>query len=220
MRHSGDISDLCNFLKLKDQDRKRIRLGYCPTLISGGIGHDTSSSKKVGIQIASDRLDDRYSEPIKFFKSVHGTMIELEKRGYHIDIIDQCKDGVFIDWLKKTDRMKDSFNVTTLTDKPYSYQLEYYKTLNTIYATRGHGQMIPMGLGVNVVSMISHDKLKYFLEDVDLEKTGIEVGDVTASKLLEMFNIAQETDYFKEIKLVKSSIEAEVENIRKIIFSN
>ena len=80
--------------------------------------------------------------------------------------------------------------------------------------------MIPMGLGVNVISMISHDKLKYFLEDVDLEKTGIEVGDATTLKLLEVFNIAQETDYFKEIKLVKSSIEDEVENIRKIIFSN
>jgi hypothetical protein len=33
--------------------------------------------------------------------------------------------------------------------------------------TRGHAQMIPFGLNTKIISLGSHNKLKWFLEDID-----------------------------------------------------
>jgi polysaccharide pyruvyl transferase WcaK-like protein len=40
---------------------------------------------------------------------------------------------------------------------------------------RGHAQMIPFGTGNGIISLISHDKLRWFLEDVGLESWGLEL---------------------------------------------
>jgi SAM-dependent methyltransferase/polysaccharide pyruvyl transferase WcaK-like protein len=42
---------------------------------------------------------------------------------------------------------------------------------------RGHAQMIPFGCGRPVLSLISHDKLRWFLEDIDATEWGLEVDD-------------------------------------------
>lgn len=42
---------------------------------------------------------------------------------------------------------------------------------------RGHAQMIPFGCWTPTVSIISHDKLKWFLEDIGHEKWGVDVQE-------------------------------------------
>ena len=42
---------------------------------------------------------------------------------------------------------------------------------------RGHSQMIPFGLRKNILSIVSHDKLKWFLEDIDHPEWGVDVRE-------------------------------------------
>jgi polysaccharide pyruvyl transferase WcaK-like protein len=191
MRHSGDIKDLCEFINYNN-DVEKIKLCYCPTIISDGTICSDKDSNIVGFQIANDRWTNRYADSDKLFNEIYKTIIDIEKMGYKIDVI---------------------------KGKPYEEQSKYYKTLNTIFATRGHGQMIPMGLGVKVISIISHNKLKYFLEDTKLEWTGIESDVASNADFIEIFNNTRDINFSKEIDTIKLSIDKEVQEIRKIILS-
>jgi len=53
--------------------------------------------------------------------------------------------------------------------------IEYYSSVNLVIGMRGHAQMIPFGCGTPILSLVSHDKLRWFLEDIDKEEWGIEV---------------------------------------------
>jgi hypothetical protein len=41
---------------------------------------------------------------------------------------------------------------------------------------RGHAGMIPFGLGTPIVSLVSHPKLRYFLEDIGRPEWGLDVA--------------------------------------------
>ncbi len=45
-----------------------------------------------------------------------------------------------------------------------------------VLGMRGHAQMIPFGCGVPILSLISHDKVKWFLDDIDSLEWGVELG--------------------------------------------
>jgi hypothetical protein len=40
---------------------------------------------------------------------------------------------------------------------------------------RGHAQMIPFGLGAPILSLIAHDKLGWFLDDIGHPEWGVDV---------------------------------------------
>ncbi|WP_062290166.1 glycosyltransferase [Demequina phytophila] len=46
-----------------------------------------------------------------------------------------------------------------------------------VVGMRGHASMIPFGIGVPIVSLISHAKLRYFLEDIGHVEWGVDVDD-------------------------------------------
>lgn len=215
MRHTGDIKDLLNFI---EYDNDKPNLCYCPTIISSGDYPEARNHDNiVGFQIANDRWEARYVNAPKMFNSIYVTMLRIEEMGYKIHVIDQCLDSMFIEWLHKNNKWKNSFTKVILKSKSYEDQQQYYKSLDSIFATRGHGQMIPMGLGVSVVSIISHDKLKYFLEDILIPETGIEANEITVDRLIEKFNISKNTDFKRAIDKIKLNILNEVKDIRKII---
>ena len=63
--------------------------------------------------------------------------------------------------------------------------LNYYVQPELMIAMRGHAQMIPFGCKTPVISLISHDKLKWFLEDIEHPEWGIEVLDNEFEEKLE-----------------------------------
>lgn len=72
----------------------------------------------------------------------------------------------------------------TMCEQEY---LSYFVDPELVLAIRGHAQMIPFGCKTPTVSMISHDKLKWFLEDIHHPEWGVEVLDKQfEDKLLEI----------------------------------
>lgn len=63
---------------------------------------------------------------------------------------------------------------TEMTETEY---IRAYTEPELVLAVRGHAQLIPFGCGTPVVSMITHDKLKWFLEDIGHPEWGVEVSD-------------------------------------------
>ena len=67
--------------------------------------------------------------------------------------------------------------------------LEYYSTPDLVFAIRGHAQLIPFGCNTPTLSIISHDKLQWFLEDIHHPEYGVDVMEEHfEEKLLETAN--------------------------------
>ena len=62
----------------------------------------------------------------------------------------------------------------TMTEEEY---LEYFSSPELVLAMRGHAQMIPFGCLTPTVSIISHNKLKWFLEDIGHEEWGVDIQE-------------------------------------------
>jgi polysaccharide pyruvyl transferase WcaK-like protein len=54
--------------------------------------------------------------------------------------------------------------------------IEYYRDLPITIGMRGHSQMVPFGVGNAIISLVSHDKLAWFLEDIQHPEWGIEIN--------------------------------------------
>ncbi|HWJ84713.1 MAG TPA: glycosyltransferase [Cellulomonas sp.] len=64
-----------------------------------------------------------------------------------------------------------------------------YRQAALVVGMRGHAGMIPFGLGTPILSLVSHPKLRYFLEDVGRPEWGVDVAERhLGGRLLELSN--------------------------------
>ena len=55
--------------------------------------------------------------------------------------------------------------------------VKLYSEPDLVIGMRGHAQMIPFGCGTPIISLVSHDKLQWFLDDIGHQEYGIEIHD-------------------------------------------
>jgi polysaccharide pyruvyl transferase WcaK-like protein len=60
--------------------------------------------------------------------------------------------------------------------------IEAYSRAALAIGMRGHAQMIPFGCGTPIVSLISHDKIRWFLDDIRHPEWGIEMSSESFQK--------------------------------------
>jgi polysaccharide pyruvyl transferase WcaK-like protein len=65
--------------------------------------------------------------------------------------------------------------VDALYDLPVEEGYELYRRAAVVVGMRGHASMIPFGLGTPVLSLVSHPKLRFFLEDIGRTEWGFDV---------------------------------------------
>lgn len=222
MRHTGDIRDFCKYLDMPSDD---IEFCYCPTIQSRlaseklRLEPPVTDKKIVGFQIANDRFNLRFGHKkklIKHYNTIAKTIEIFHARGFQIDLIDQCKDLKFINWMESQNRLIPEYNIVSLRNKKTSIQNQYYKSLYAIFATRGHAQMIPMGFGVKIISIITHDKLKYFLEDISATHTGVEIKDMTVTSLNTAYVEAISFNWKNVVDKVKENQETAIKKIASL----
>jgi hypothetical protein len=88
-------------------------------------------------------------------------------------VIHTPEDATFIPYLLAA---KVPHTTVNLYGRPYAEVLRFYQTMPLTLGMRGHSQMIPFGQGGGIISLISHDKLRYFLEDIGHLEWGIELN--------------------------------------------
>lgn len=98
--------------------------------------------------------------------------------------------------------------------------LRYFTEPELVLAIRGHAQMIPFGCKTPVVSMISHDKLQWFLDDIGHPEWGVEVLDEHfEEKLLEksLYMLAHREEICRQIEEAQEKLwDIMQENLKQI----
>ena len=55
--------------------------------------------------------------------------------------------------------------------------LRFYRSVDLVIGMRGHAQMVPFGLGTPILSLIAHDKMGWFLDDIGHPEWGVDFRD-------------------------------------------
>ena len=114
-------------------------------------------------------------------------------------------DFQFISYL---DNEKISYAIVDLTNALPFKIIDFYKKVDIILGMRGHAQMIPFGMNCGIITLGSHDKMKWILEDIDQTNLYIELQNETDT-------ISQRiVDCFEE-NYEGGNFEKTIENLKK-----
>lgn len=176
MRNTGS----CNSIKkhIPEKLHSKIHLNYCPTILfKEKFKKNPERTSSVGFLFGGDRLVNRHKDLESFVKNIKEFRNHLKKIGINSILINHQNDNWISEFIE-FDEYKDLYK------KPVEEIYDFYSSLDTVIADRGHGQMIPFACGCKIISPISHEKLSWFLEDVDLTEMKIDENDPNLGKLL------------------------------------
>jgi 2-polyprenyl-3-methyl-5-hydroxy-6-metoxy-1,4-benzoquinol methylase/polysaccharide pyruvyl transferase WcaK-like protein len=216
IRNKGSLKKVNDSLSIEGSEI--IRFQPCVTTFLSTLLNLKRSSEprqKIGLNIAYDRHHKRYGDQeLDIFKSICAAIKKLQSDGYTVDLINHVNtDARFNLWLKGSSLQLDNVNLQGTT---LNHQIKTFQQYDLIIGTRGHAQMIPFGVGTPIFSLISHDKLGYFLEDIERPEWGVEIHNPNLSEAIlnrvKNLNIAMEQEYIYKVQqrfmtLTKSNLE-------------
>lgn len=100
---------------------------------------------------------------------------QLAKRDWDIHIATHTIDE--LDALPAFELEKVPFKHTMLDMLSREAVVQYYRDKSLVIGMRGHGVMLPYGIGVPVMGIINHHKVRYFLEEVKLGDQTVDLED-------------------------------------------
>ena len=87
--------------------------------------------------------------------------------GYDIVYVCHCPDDRrFIKYLKQE---KVNYEFCDMTDWHPMQSYLFYNNIELVVGMRGHAQMIPFGLNCRIISLGTHKKMRWFLDDIDAQ---------------------------------------------------
>jgi polysaccharide pyruvyl transferase WcaK-like protein len=180
LRNSGSIESLKKYLD-NDLSTKLTRQ-FCPTTILWQLypkyrnlakKHDLGNHKVLTFNPALDRTKFRFGNTtdIVLKNIIRGLKIATD-RGWRIIIVAHKSIDKNIEPILKEQNI--SYQMVNLTDATSEKIIKFYSKIDLAIGMRGHSQMIPFGLRRPIMSIISHDKMKFFLEDINKLEWGVE----------------------------------------------
>tara|TARA_R100001244_G_scaffold122032_1_gene91683 strand:- start:216 stop:1103 length:888 start_codon:yes stop_codon:yes gene_type:complete len=166
MRHTGDCQKL---REIVDKEcGQNIQFELCPVIYYVKEKYLPSfKNSKIyhTFELKDDRPNRRYYN--KTQKQFYDELLEYIKvlisKGEKIAVMSHDGSNSFASYLKK-----NNINYKLLNNSVANEQkiMENYSQVKKLYCTAGHSQMIAYALGVDFYSLITHDKLEYFLKDI------------------------------------------------------
>ncbi len=175
----------------------------CPTTIIRKLHPEIKpkiKSKNVAINVAFDRYEKRFgSEIYNKLSQIALSMKAIAEKGYKIFNVSHLSiDNKFNLVLDAHKVPYQSINLQySLPHEVY----EFYNNMELVFGMRGHAQMIPFGLNCKIISLGTHNKIRYFLEDIDALDWYIDVDKSEGLKeiILETFDsITRKNSVIKE----------------------
>jgi polysaccharide pyruvyl transferase WcaK-like protein len=172
IRNTGSINKLKEYLR-KDTLKEKLQFQPCMTAIISKIyGHKINFHCKedfIAVNCAFDRQNLRFrsDELLYALARVIKKLSEITRIKYYSHA---SSDNHILPYFDELDLR---YEVIKLHDaKQIIYE---YKRPRLVIGMRGHAQMIPFGCLTPILSIITHDKLNWFLEDVSHPEWGIDV---------------------------------------------
>lgn len=216
IRNHGSIRKLSAYLD--ESLSKKLRFQPCMTTLVSRIYPNLYDYHKkedfIAINCAFDRKDLRSSSN-DYLVSIARVAKELSKTT-KIKIYSHLEsDKKIIPFL---DSQKVDYELVELVH--VKDILKRYSEPKLVIGMRGHAQMIPFGCMTPIVSVISHDKMKWFLEDIGHEYWGVDVEDPNFEKNLLAISRDAYEHYEERISDIKTAQEklwnVTIENLKEI----
>lgn len=174
IRNHGSIEKLKPYLKTDELRNKLVYQPCMTTLIAKIYADYLQFDKKedfVAFNCAFDRQSLRSSDD-SYLKSIAKVALELSKLTsikYYSHMPSDEKALPYFDELGIKYELVRLNNVKQI--------VECYSKPRLVIGMRGHAQMIPFGCLTPIVSIISHDKMQWFLDDIGHPNWGADVLD-------------------------------------------
>ena len=177
LRNNGSIRALKNYVEPKYHN-KLIYYPCATTLLSKiyTIPKFNVKQKFIAINCAFDREVMRFGNKKDYILNSIANVLKKYSKDYKIKFYRHMEsDEKILPYFDNVNLKYEivNFNIDTEMDKC----LQYYSTPELVLAFRGHAQLIPFGCNTPTLSIISHDKLRWFLEDINHLEYGIDVND-------------------------------------------
>ncbi|WP_170337023.1 polysaccharide pyruvyl transferase family protein [Ruegeria arenilitoris] len=193
LRNHGSIAAVKSYVPTKLAER--ICLQQCPTTVIWQLYPDarqvveTRPANKrpiLTLNTAFDRETLRFGETkVAALETIARSMKRAEDKGWQIQLVaHKTKDLEVAPYLVEKGVAFDTFD---LTEAGYRDVIDYYTQPDLVVGMRGHAQMIPFGMRCPIFSIISHNKMRFFLDDIGHPEWGHDIGDPQFSETLDAF---------------------------------
>ena len=216
LRNTGSINAVNSLLDNKYVDK--IRYQPCPTTILSRISNITPTDlgKNIAVNIALDRYDKRFGKSKnEIFNKIGKSLYTLHSSGYNIFYAAHLSfDKRF---LLVLDRLNIPYQKINLHQMLAPQIVSFYAKMDLVIGMRGHAQMIPFGVNTMILTLGTHNKMKWFLEDINASEWYI---DVKESDNLES-QITEKVQYlFENRTSVEEKIYSEQEKLYSVTQEN
>jgi hypothetical protein len=180
LRNTGSIRAIKNYLP--EEIHRKLRFQPCMTTICrkiypeiDDIKNNTNGEFRLAVNAAFDRPAMRFGKNEAKILGDLAVSIKAASRDAKVELVEHLSDDGHIAPFLRSAGIK--FDRVSLMGATPERILNYYSSVNLVIGMRGHAQMIPFGCGTPIVSIVSHDKMRWFLEDIERPEWGIEVAD-------------------------------------------
>lgn len=169
LRNNGSVEAIKGILP--EDLKEKVVYQPCTTTLIRKLYPDLPGkihSRRIAVNIAFDREELRFGRD----KELILTQIALSAKkitecGYELILVYHMRDDRKI--RPYMDACDVSYSEKNLSDAYPSEAYDFYNSVELVLGMRGHAQMIPFGLNCEIISLGTHDKIKYFLEDIHAE---------------------------------------------------
>jgi polysaccharide pyruvyl transferase WcaK-like protein/SAM-dependent methyltransferase len=211
LRNHGSIDEIKRYLN--PNLHRKLAYQPCPTTLLSRFYPNCTSSERlvdkwnekrtsglIALNIPFDRYQHRYKylEP-EIFKRIADAICHLQYGGWNVVLYNHLKshDSEAARWLSKYGLEPPQLD---LDGMPPNKVIEWYNKTDVAIGGRGHAQMIPFGLNIPIFSLISHDKLGFFLDDISHPEWGEEVlSNLLADKIIDFVNSTAQTNIRRQL---------------------
>lgn len=171
MRHRGDAEKLKEIIN--PIYHQKVDFSFCPVVkyVRDHYRKNFKSGDYITFEIKDDRPNRRYIKKSRatFYNELLNFIKLLISKGEKIAVMSHDGSRTFANFLQQR-KVPFLFIDNTVANKEKI--ISNYSKVKRLYCTAGHSQMTAFALGLDFISLITHDKLKYFLKDNNMFTPG------------------------------------------------
>jgi len=176
LRNTGSIRSLA--AHLPEDLAGKLRFQPCPTTVLGKLlpryAQDGTPGRHLSLNLAYDRAERRFEGGIEeCITEIAQAARHFAGQGWQVSVaLHDPRDRFFLPLLRNAGL---TFRTVDLAHSPLRTILRFYRGVDLTLGMRGHGQMVPFGLGGMIFTLSSHPKMNYFLEDIGRPEWGVDI---------------------------------------------
>lgn len=212
LRNEGSIRAIQSYLP--KELKSKVRFQPCPTTLCSRLYPElckkakNSDKRIIALNCAFDRIDMRLGNRTESILIQLAEAVKELSADCEIRYMSHTRnDHKMFPYLQKAGV---SFHPVDLFNTPPVDVMKAYVDLDLALGMRGHAQMIPFGCQTPILSLVSHDKIRWFLDDIERPEWGIEMTSA---------NLRDETiDSARELLDNQSAVVSDIKSIQNRLF--